>query len=478
MAIPSINQTIRDPGLGVAPDAITAFIYFGCCEKGTVDTVYAFSSPNDVVDTLGQGPLSEDLCYHLAIAGAPVYGMRLTGSTAGAAGSVTKTAASTSTGTIAVAGAAYDAYDVKITIKVTGALGVAEFVYSLDGGLTLSPQIIVPSGGTYAIPNTNLTLTFTAGVGPIIFEKNDLFTFTCTAPGFSTTNLGTGITAFKLDNTAVSMGVLSGKFATGSAAATMAAAVATHASSLFQVYRPMRFIMDGGADNAATTKTAFAAFSSDRVAVCYDRQVCTSAKPIVGWGSPVSSVQRSVAARVAASLISTDAAWFAAGALPGVTSITHDEFRSELMDQKLFTTLRTHQGVSGYFVTNCRLMSPPGSDYEFIQHGRVMDVATSTAYLSMLQFLSSSVRTTNKGTIDPRDAARIEKTVKDALRAQLLDPDNAQGTPGHVSALDAAVDLTNIIQVSKTLKIKIAIRPLGYVKTIDETLSFSINVGG
>ena len=86
MAIPSITQTIRDPGLGVTPDAITAFLYLGTSSAGTVNTVYAFGNPSDVIDTLGQGPLSEDLCYHLAIAGGPVYAVRLTGSVAGAAG--------------------------------------------------------------------------------------------------------------------------------------------------------------------------------------------------------------------------------------------------------------------------------------------------------------------------------------------------------------------------------------------------------
>jgi hypothetical protein len=478
VAIPSITQTIRDPGLGVTPEAITSFLYIGTSSAGTVGTVYAFSNPNDVIDTLGQGPLSEDLAYHLAIAGGPVYAVRATGSIAGAAGSVTPSRVSTSTGTVAVAGAAYDAYDAKIEIRSTGALGVATFRYSLDNGTTYSPDTIVPSGGTYVLANSNLTLTFTPNAGPIIFEKGDAFTFTCTAPSFSTTDLAAAITSFKTQNVSVSLIVLSGKFATGSAAATMAAAMVVHASSLFQMYQPVRFLMDAGAEDAATTKTAFASFSGERSSLCYGSDTVVSAKPFAAFGVPKSSITRVVAGRVAASLISTDPAWVSAGALPGVTSITHDEFRSELMDQAKFTTLRTHQGISGYFVTNCRLMSVAGSDYEFIQHGRVMDVATRTAYAALVPFLNSSVRTTTTGTIDPRDAANWESKVKDALRTVLLDPDNAQGTPGHVSALDCKVDQTNNVLTSKTVKVKVAIRPLGYAKTIVNELSFSANVGG
>lgn len=478
MAIPSIQLTVRDPGLGVTPAAITAFMYMGCSSSGTTNTVYAFSNPADVIDTLGQGPLAEDLCYHLAIAGGPVYGIRLVGSVAGAAGSVTKTAIGTSTGTIAVAGAAHDSYDVRVEIRVTGALGAAEFRYTLDGGSTYSGQLIVPSGGSYAIADTNLTLTFTAGAGPVILEKGDVFTFACTAPSFGATDLANGVTAAKVDNTQIAAIVLSGQFATGSAAATIAAAMSTHASAMFQMYRPIRYMLDAGLDNAATTKTAFASYSDVRGAVCYGAERCTSAKPVIGWGSPMGSVTRSIAGRCAASLISTDPAWFSLGSLPGVTSVTHDEFRSELMDQKLFSTLRTHQGVAGFFPTNVRLMSPPGSDYEFWQHGRVMDVATYTTYIALLPMLNASVRTVNGGSIDPRDAAAWEAKVKDALRTVLLDPDNAQGTPGHVSAVDAKIDRTNNVLASKTVKVTVAIRPLGYAKTITAELSFSANVGG
>lgn len=452
----------------------------GTCSSGTVATVYAFSNPSDAIDTLGQGPLVEDVCYSLAIAGGPVYAMRLTGSVAGAAGAVTPTRTSTSTGTVAVAGAAYDAYVVKIQIMLTGALGVALFRYTLDNGATFSPNTTVPSGGSYVIANTNLTLTFTANAGPIIFELGDLFTFTCTAPSFGSSDLAAGITALKASNIDIAAVILSGKFATATAAATIAAAMDVHASSLFTMYRPIRYMMDAGAEDQATTKTAFVAFSSARAAVAYGSCVCTSAKPIVGWGAPTCPVVRPMAGRCAASLISTDPAWVAPGALPGVTSITHDEFRNELMDQAKFSTLRTHQGLSGFYITNTKLMSVAGSDYVYWQHGRVMDAAVATGYTTLLPFLSASVRTvaTPPGAIDPRDAVTWEKKAKDAERVVLLDPDNAQGTQGHVSALDVGVDKTNNVQASFNVKVKFAIRPLGYAKTITEEFSFSVNVGG
>jgi hypothetical protein len=478
VAIPSITQTIRDPGLPASPASITNFLYIGCAQQGSTTALGAFSNASDVIDTYGQGPLSEDLCYHLAIAGGPVYGLRSASSVAGSNGSVTPVRISTSTGTVAITGTALDSYEGRVRIDVTGALGVAQFSYSLDNGRTYSPQLIVPSGGSYVMPDSGLTLGFTAGAGPIILEKGDMFTFATVEPSFNGTDLGAAFTVVKADNTPIAATILSGQFATSSTAATIAAALSTQAQSLFQLYRPVRTMMDAGNDVVATTKTSFAAFVSERVSLNYGRCVCTSGKPITGRSAPTCSVTRPLAARAAESLISTDLAWYSAGALRGVQSITHNEYLSELMDVDGYSTLRTHQGIPGFFPTNVRLKSLPGSDYKFWQHGRVMDVATANAYVSLLPFLSSSVRTTSTGAIDPRDAAIWEAKVYDTLRTALMDPDNAQGYPGHVSALEAIVDKTSNVLTSGVVKVKVAIRPLGYAKTIVNELSFAANVGG
>lgn len=479
MPIPSITQTIRDPGLPTSPAAITSFLYMGVSEKGSLTALQAFTSASDVVDTYGQGPLSEDLCYHLAIAGGPVYGMRMTGTAPTTPiSTVTKTAVSSSTGTVTVSGTPLDSYDVSVEIRLTGALGAAQFRYTLDAGKTYSAQIIVPSGGTYALPSTGLTLTFVAGLGPIIFEKGDIHAFSTVEQSFTTTALATAMDVVKADNTPIAAIVLSGRIATASAAATVAAAAATHASALFQQYRPVRFMMDAGGDDVPTTKTGFAAFSDTRVAVCYGRSVCTSAKPLIGRGSPGTANTRVVAARAAELLFSTDLAWYSAGALRGVLSITHNEYLKELMDSDGFTTLRTHQGIPGFFIANARLKSAPGSDYQYWQHGRVMDVATSTAYISLLPFLSGIVRTKSDGTIDPLYASIVEAKSRDALRTVLLDPDNAQGLSGHVAALDVKVDRTTNVLASNTVKVKVAIRPHAYAKFIANELSFAANVGG
>lgn len=479
MPIPSQNFTIRDPGLGITPEAITTPLYVGCSSIGDVDALYSFSNKGDVIDTLGQGPLPEALCHALDIAGGPVLGMRLTGGTVGVAGAATKTpvAGGTGSGTVTVAGAPYDAYEVIVEIMATGTVGTGRFRYSLDDGRTYSEVLTIPAGGTYAIPNTNLTLTFVPGVGPVFFEDGDLHSFDCTAPLYSTANLSSGITALLADPTEFAFLVLTGEHASGADAATMFAALATHLTSLQNQFRYVGAIMDAGTDTTGNVITAFAAQAGARICVCYGDADMASSKAFAGWGTPKLPSLVTVAARAAASLISTDLARFADGALPGLVSISHDEFRTEVLDQHKITTLRTWQGAQGFYITNARLKSSAGSDFLYWQHRRAMDAACDTVHKAQQPFMSAGVRTGNGGTIDERDATRFEQKVKSALRDRLLSPSNAEGSPGHVSRLDYKIDRSNNVQTSFEVLSKVAIQPLGYVKTLTTEIGFAI-IGG
>lgn len=68
-----------------------------------------------------------------------------------------------STGTVTIDGVPTVAYDFRIVIIASGSLGSATFQYSSDGGITFSATNTVPIGGTFAIPLTNLVITFTNG---------------------------------------------------------------------------------------------------------------------------------------------------------------------------------------------------------------------------------------------------------------------------------------------------------------------------
>lgn len=485
MSIPRQVISVRDPGIGVAPAAINAVVYLGRSSLGTDNTLYVFSNVADAVDTLGQGPLVEDLCYHLTVAGGPVYAIKVAGTPGKVStGGVTKTqGAVVSSGTVTVDGVPFDAYNVSVQIMKAGTNGAAEFVYTLDNGYTLSPQLVVPAGGAYTIPNTGLTLTFTPGSGSgtpqVFFGLGDKFTFTTDPPSFGTVTLNDGIQALINSSLEVAYIVLSGEFPDGGTAVAVYGALVLHAQSLFNQFRYVRIVTDAGTGTPEAIKTAFAsAPASARLCVCYGDAAVVSAKPFQGFSVPKRSIVQPVAARCANILPSTDPARNADGALQGVLAISHDEFRQELMDASKFTTLRTWQGARGFYVTNARFMSPIGSDYEFWQHGRLMDIACDTAYKAQIPFLNSLVRLKPDNTISDADADRWEAQVTAALNVNLIEPDNAEGTAGHVNALSYGVDRLKNVLLSKTIYTKVAIQPLGYAKRIVTELGFSANVGG
>jgi hypothetical protein len=489
MAIPKQTLTVRDPGLGIVESSDNAVVIFGCSSSGTVNTIVPIGSPSAAVDGFGYGPLPQAGANILGVAGGPVYMCRLTGTTAGAAGAVTKTAIGTSTGTITVAGAAYDTLSVRVDIVGSGTVAVGTFKYTLDydrgtSSCTYSEVLTIPSGGTYAIPNTNLTLTFVPGAGAVFFQAGDYHTFATTAPAFSTTDLAAGFTALNsfLSTTPgidVKIVVLAQRFATGSAAATMFGTLSTQLTSQESYYRYMRGLMDcGSGDTTANVKTALAAVADDRICPVYGDCDLSSNAPFAGFGAPRVSGLIPFAARVASDLISTDPARFASGALTGVLKIYHDEFTTEEMDAAKISTLRSWPAVPGYYITNGRLKSSAGSDFIYLQHGRVMDVACSTVAKAQLPFISRGVLTNDNGTIDKTEAALMEAPVTGALSDALSTPKNVEGRAGHVSEFAYAIDLTNNVLTSFNINSTVAIRPLGYAKSLTTELGFAANVGG
>lgn len=199
MSLPKLTQNVADGGLGITPSSPANVVAFlGVCSVGAANTVRQFNGPNvkAVKDALGTGPLSEALAHVLEVSGGPHIAVPVTGSVAGAAGVVAHVG--TGTSVMTVTGAAKDAYEVIVQITRAAAslvAAAAAFKYSLDGGDTFSPEIAVPASGSYALGATGCTLVFAEGT----FVVNDEYSFNCTAPSFTTTDLQNAIAALLAD---------------------------------------------------------------------------------------------------------------------------------------------------------------------------------------------------------------------------------------------------------------------------------------
>lgn len=490
MGLPDALITIQDGALGILPASVdSAHVKVGVCSTGTQNVLQSFSDLATLKSTLGVGPLVEAAALALSTTvkgrGArPVYVMRVVPSTAGACGSVTKTAVGAATGTITVAGAAFDAFQVRILITRTGTLNVGAFKYSMDGGDTYSAEITIPGGGTYLIPDSNVTLTFVPGGGAMFFENGDLHTFTTTAPEFTTGDLATTMAALLADSTTWGFVHLVGAPQTGNdatksaASATIAAAMATHMSTAEAAARYGFCLMDApdvANDSSGDTAldSAFAAFANTRVGVTagYSEQLSAISGRV--YRRPDSWV---VAARVACIPVHEQPSRVDSGPVVGIVTQGRDERVREYLDAKRFSTLRTHIGKQGSYITSGRLMAANGSDFTLIPNRRVLDKACTAARAAMLKFLDDDLQVNGTsstvaagqpgapGTISEADAIRVENYVLSQVESSLI---------GSASGVQVVCNRSDAILTTQNLRLTIRVIPKGYARSISATIGLS-----
>lgn len=466
MALPGVKQTIADGGLGIAqPSDANTQVKMGVCSSGTVNVLYSFTDPTLLRATMGQGPTVESAANTLAIAGGTVRVMRLTGSVAGVLGGVTKVGTGTSVAT--VAGLPFDSYDAVAVITRAGAslaAGTAAFKYTLDGGDNYSAEIAIPTSGIYAIPDSNITITWGAGT----FVVDDTYSFTATAPGYSASDVTAAFVALRADPTPWGFVHLVGAAANGAGSATIAAVVDTQMTAAEAQFRYGFAIMEAADDTDANLKTAFANFVSTRVMVAAGYEELVSAvsgrvyKRSAAW--PIST-------RIAQQDVRRDAARFRGdkegGALPGVVKLYRDEYATEALDVARFATLRTYPGVPGFFITNGRMMASLSSDFQYVQFRRLMDLACAVNYLAMLEYLNDDALRVDAitGFINEVDARAIEAVVTGKLEAELTNRNR-------VSSAQVILKRDSNILSTLTLTETVRIVPKGYSKFIDANIGF------
>lgn len=465
MPIPGQTFNINENGLGLVTPVTTIPLWYGYSSNGTANVLRTYNSITDLVNGQGQGPAVEGAAYDLANYGGPIRFMRASTSVTGANSAVTNAGGGP---VVTVGGIPNDDYLFVAKIVLGGALGVGTFQYSLDNGVTFSEVQVIPAGGSFAIPNTGLTLTFPSGT----YVATSTYSFSSTAPMWNATDLNLAFQGIQADSTEWDFIVTTGRQATGAAAAVLAAALQSQLTTLANQFRWKGGMLDAGDETTASIITAFGSTVANRVLVTYRGATCTSSKPFPGWSVPKVRALNAFGGRAHGSLISTDLGRVASGPVPGVQSIEHDEYKTEVLDAQKISTLRTIPGIKGFFITNGNLKSASGSDFKWWQFRRIMDVACATVYQEQAKLLNSGVRAAANGTIDERDAARIEGRVNAVLHALLLQPTNAEGTPGHVSDVVYTVNRSIVITTTSTIQGEVAIQPLGYAKYFLVNLGF------
>lgn len=356
-----------------------------------------------------------------------------------------------------------DAYSVIVDVVTAGAFGTAQFVYSLDGGNTFSATITVPSAGTYVIPDTGLKLTFSSA--PL--GNQDQWTCTVTGASYSSGDLTTCLNVVTAPSQqGYGFLHLVGAAASVAASATLAATVEGILDTAAANYRFVRALLEVPQDTDANIEAAFASTVAVRVNGCGGYETVVS--PLNGRQQS-RNIAWTTASRAAAVPVSVDLGRYADGPLSNITALTRDENATPGLDASRFTTHRTFTGVPGVYVTTGRLLAAAGSDYSLWQNGRVIDVAATTTRLALLQFLNSSLRINPNGTINEKDARRIEDFATSALQTALTQP-------GDASAVQVIVNRTANILANQTLPVSVRVLPIAYSKIITVDLGFTTSI--
>jgi hypothetical protein len=391
------------------------------------------------------------------------------------------TGAITGTSEPTVSGAARDSYHVRIQVVRAGAsLGAlsAGVKVSIDDGRTWGPELAVPVSGALTIGNTGLTVTFGAGT----FVVGDEFRFACSPPAFDNTGLTAALTA--LETTSFDHEYV---HVVGAVDDTGAGAVKTSIEGLVSEGLYRWFLVEArdqvtgetlstwlGAVTGSTP--GFAAFTSKRGAVGGGYSLVTSAG--IG-GEHRRPVSWPISARLAKLSKVTDNVGLAEhpgrvrrGAMEAVVAggLAHDVRLYPTLDTRRFLGLQSIQGRTGYYAT-ARTAAPDGSDFTTVMNVRVMCLASRAAQTLLTEFVNDNVRTAAGGVIDSRDADAIDGYLTAKLSAALLGP-------GYVSAVSAAVNRTDDIATTSTLRVKIRVQPLGYATTIEVDIAFALNLTG
>lgn len=375
-------------------------------------------------------------------------------------GTVTRTGSGTATLLDASTHNPTDNYAVQVSIVTGGALGAATFKYSLDGGNTFSGTILVPGGGKYPIPGAGVILTFAS-----TFVAEDLYTFTASTCGYSTSDATTAITALRADPRTWSLLHVVGTPANAAAAASLTAVVSTAMVAAEAQFRYARAVVEcPSSESDATILAAFASTSATRVGVAVGDTDLVN--PATGR-TEKRSLAWSYMARLGAIPYSEHPGRARRGPLLNVTRIYRDEAATPALNDQRFVTARTHVGKAGYFITAGKMMAPAGSDYDEIQRGRVMDRACEIARAALLDYLNESVRVDpDTGFIDERDAQKIEADVRSKLKAAIV-------APGHASSVDVVVDRAANILSTGSEPVTISVVPLAYLTTLEGKIGFT-----
>jgi hypothetical protein len=457
----------------VAPSPSGTIAVFGTSSGGPSATPTGpYYRTDNLVTDFGYGP-GVELAAQLIQSGIPVIFNKVDTDTPGDVGSITHTG--TGTSVLTITGDPFDRYDVIVTPVKAGTAGTdpePQFTISLDGGVTVSKAITMPANHVYAglAASTGMTLNFTAAT----LVVGDTYTFETTPPLWAAADVATAVTALK--NSTKEAGLI---YVVGPAEKADANTISAATNEFEPANKFVSVILesrdfDGDSEAAwmADLINDFQTFepTGQNVGVAAGYALIPSAISGVNFRRNIGQLAIVRAGLVA---ISRDLGAVEDGALLNnktgnpVETVYHNEATNPGLDGARFITVTSYNGYPGqFFITNPNLMVDPSSDFTLLQYRRVINETARLTNIFFTAKLSTDVRLSRKtGFILERDARALESGNNSLLSAGITNPGYASFTATIVSRVDE-------ISSTKTLTVTVQVLPLGYIKTVNVTLTF------
>lgn len=475
MSSPDVPVTIGDNQLGIRAPVDATLVIIATAEDGDVGVPKAFTRTEDVVTEYAAGRLVEGAAYAIEHFGLNTLLIRADGSTPGELGSL-NTDEFEGTTTPSLEGSVepnddYEPYVVFVSGGTTGTAGI-KYRTSLDGGRTLAAPKSLGAALFLTFPGSGMSadirINFTTG-GTIV--EGDILSTTTVGPDMTSTDLDDALEALRLSSRPWTILGIVGDLDADMIAVIDAKAEALHLDGVERrcignIRKPAQSEDEG--DYLIAAEAEFSESSCRRLVNCYGWTKTTSSVSGRRYRRPLSLSVMALAASVSEEI---DLAEIAYGPLPGVSirdahgnPDEHDETIFPGADDLRFCTARTWKGRTGVYVNNPRLFSPVGSDFLYLQHGRVLDLCVEITKRTLEPILNKGVFVLPDGTgrIEAESATTIEGQVNGELNREVT---SARKATKVTFTLDRQAD------VLRTGKLPWSLReiPLAYIKSMPGT---------
>lgn len=459
-----VDIRVKDGGLGrvASGDGVLGVVGVGSAAQGSVVLLSSF---DDVKTKVGDGPLRDFLEGVFSQVNVSCYAKVLPGTTAGTVSSASAGNSNEGVGRLTTSGSPANRYRIKVTILSSGALNAATFRVKRNG--IEGKEVTVPSGGTYLIPDTGITLTFTPGFPSgrrVSFVKGDSFEFTTTAPAATNGELLAGV-----DELTNQSAIYRHIAVAGVTAAPFWAAFALKLEALAEHHQwtwgsaGVRNRGDGETLDAyitALTGTERGSVTSKRLMVCAS---WVRLMDIEGYRAERNAHGKLVG-RIFQNGVAISPGWTRLGNLPGAEGLLHGitQVHIKALQDAGYAACRFYDGRSGVYVADSGLMTEATSDFDNSVRIEVMNKACRVVRDAQFPYLKQSFDVLSDGRVP--ELSQVAAAGEQELDLMVRDKEISSGRIDIPENQD--------ILAAKRISEEIIIVPRGQMDEIRATIQF------